>query len=65
MKNRNLKTLLGLLALALTAVGFVGCSGNDSGGTPPTERKPGQDISPQDRADKRGDVPVAPGANGK
>ncbi len=65
MKTSHLKTLLGLLALALTLVGITGCSGNDSGGTPPAERKPGQDITPEARTDKRGDVPVAPGANGK
>ena len=59
MKTMKRKTLFGLLALTL--VGFAGCS-NDSGGIPPAERKPGTDISAADRADKRGDVGMPPGS---
>lgn len=59
--NRNSITMrLGLAAVVLAAVGFAGCS--EPAPIPIDQRKPGQDLSPQDRADKRGDVPVVGGA---
>ena len=56
MNTKNLKTLLGLVAVVLAGVGLTGCN-SDPAGTPIDQRKPGQDLPAADRADKRGDVP--------
>jgi hypothetical protein len=55
MKYNKRKMGLGMAAVVLAVVSLAGCS--EPAPTPLDQRKPGQDISTQDRADKRGDVP--------
>lgn len=56
MKSMNLKSRAGLVAVVLAIACLAGCS--SPAATPVDQRKPGEDISPASRADKRGDVPV-------
>ena len=58
MKTSSLKSRLGLALVVLAAVGLAGCN-NSPAAVPIDQRKPGQDISPADRTDKRGGVPPA------
>ena len=59
MKRANVPMRFVLAAAVFTVVGLAGCAHEES--TPVDQRKPGEDISKQDRADKRGDVPTPPG----
>jgi hypothetical protein len=47
---------LGAALSALSIIGLAGCGPSDPQGTPIAQRKPGEDITPEQRADKRGDL---------
>lgn len=60
MKSKMKKFALGAVASLLLVIFVAGCS-SEPAATPITDRKPGQDITPDARADKRGDVPEVKG----
>jgi len=59
MKSVVKKLALGAVVSLVLGLLVSGCN-SDSGGTPIDKRAPGQDITPQARADKRGDVSANP-----
>jgi len=59
MTNAVNKLVLSMVLTLLLALFLAGCKSGPVD-TPVGQRAPGQDLSAQDRADKRGDVPVAP-----
>ncbi|HLK59389.1 MAG TPA: hypothetical protein VKU00_22705 [Chthonomonadaceae bacterium] len=59
MKCMMKKLALGMALCVLAGIGLVGCQ-SDPPPTPVNQRKPGQDISPEDRKDKQGDVKTGP-----
>jgi hypothetical protein len=55
-RNNSAKTTVLALLLLTIVLGLLGCS-SEPQGTPVGQRAPGKDITKEDRADKRGDIP--------
>jgi hypothetical protein len=58
MKAKSVRVAVGAIASLLVILIVSGCS--EPSATPVSQRAPGQDISKQARADKKGDVNMAP-----
>jgi hypothetical protein len=64
MKSVVKKLALGMATALVLALGMAGCNSQPAA-TPIDKRAPGQDITPQARADKRGDAAPADASTGK